>query len=329
MTGPIRHLPEPSIVPGRVFFEITNKTFQDRFLLKPSKKSNDCILGILGRAVSLFPDVEIYAFTFLSDHFHLLIAVNSLDSMAGFMNHIKSCIARKVGKLWDWFGHFWDRRYRPIPIGDQAKLLNRFQYILGNGCKEGLVSRPEDWPGVNCSHALLEGETPEGTWHDESREYESRRSGKDFDPQQFDKKYPVPLKVLPMWEALSSQERKDKLRELLDQIAQEAREEREKTGRSQVLGEKTILEQSPEARPAQRKRSPAPFCHCSTLEGWKKLRDEYRDFLSQFRMAAQMLKQNLFPVTFPPHCFIPRLGYQKDPVPLQMGDNWVRQPAPG
>ena len=328
MGNPSRYLPRPTITPDRVFFELTSKTFQDKFLLKPSKESNECILGIVGRALSLFPNLEIYAFAFLSNHFHILCSVQSLKPMSGFMNHLKSCIARKLGKLIGWFDHFWGRRYRSIPITDEQELLNRFKYILANGCREGLVKKPEDWPGVNCAKALLAGGLLEGVWHDEAGEYEARRSGQDFDPKQFDTKYAIRLKPLPMWEAFTEEERKAKTRELLDQIAQEVAAEREAKDKPEALGEKEILAQDTEAQPLKKKRSPAPCCHSSTLEGWKRYRDDYRDFVSQFRMAASCLKQKLFPVTFPVNCFIPSIGYQSEPVPIML-DGWLRAPAPG
>jgi hypothetical protein len=38
----------------------------------------------------------------------------------------------------------------------------RFEYVLANGVKEGLVARVCDWPGVQCVRALLDGEKLKG-----------------------------------------------------------------------------------------------------------------------------------------------------------------------
>ncbi|MEE8367729.1 MAG: hypothetical protein V3S30_05385 [Thermoanaerobaculia bacterium] len=56
------------VAPGAGLFEVTTRTVQGRFLLKPSKELNTIILGVLGRVQQLYP-VEIHAFTFLSNHY--------------------------------------------------------------------------------------------------------------------------------------------------------------------------------------------------------------------------------------------------------------------
>ena len=56
--------------------EVTARTLHGRFLLRPSPEVNDIILGALGRAQARY-GVELYAFVFLSNHFHLLLRVDS------------------------------------------------------------------------------------------------------------------------------------------------------------------------------------------------------------------------------------------------------------
>ena len=92
------------------------------------------IVGALGRAQRLYP-LEICAFFFASNHFHLLA---------------------------------------------RAEDSERLAYILSHGCKENLVARPQDWPGVHCVTALVSGQPIEGTWFDRTKEWEARRRGEKF-----------------------------------------------------------------------------------------------------------------------------------------------------
>jgi hypothetical protein len=61
MPRPLRFIPEKSLV------EITTRTLQGRLLLKPSPELTDLILGVIGKAQTLY-GMTIHAFVFLSTH---------------------------------------------------------------------------------------------------------------------------------------------------------------------------------------------------------------------------------------------------------------------
>ena len=120
--------------------EITSRVQHGRFLLRPSPYSNDLILGVLGRAQARY-DVLLHAFVFMSNHFHLIMTVASVERMSRFVGYVKGNIARELGRLHGWREHFWGRRYHSACIGDSDEAqLARLMYILSNGCKEGLVA---------------------------------------------------------------------------------------------------------------------------------------------------------------------------------------------
>lgn len=52
MSRPHRHTPE-----GGAMVEVTNRTIQERFLLRPSRELNEIALGVVGRAQRLY-DME-------------------------------------------------------------------------------------------------------------------------------------------------------------------------------------------------------------------------------------------------------------------------------
>src|SRR5690242_1274888 len=150
MAYPVRHFE-----PQTIFF-ITSRTIQSRFLMAPSDKTNELIGGILARAARQC-QVELFAYVFTSNHFHLMVRAPSPVAMSEFMQRLQSNIAIKVGRLVGWRGRFFARRYSAEPIVDEGAEVERLVYILSHGVKERLVSRCEDWPGLSCAGALLEG----------------------------------------------------------------------------------------------------------------------------------------------------------------------------
>ena len=65
----VRFIPEDGAL-----VEVSCRTIQSRYLLRPCPALNEIILGILGRAQRLYP-VQICGFVFLSNHYHLTLWV--------------------------------------------------------------------------------------------------------------------------------------------------------------------------------------------------------------------------------------------------------------
>ncbi len=265
----LRYIPE-----GGALVEVTCRTLQGRFLLKPSCTLNDLILGVLGRAQELYP-VEICGLVFLSTHYHMLLRVPDAERMASFMEYVGSNIAREAGKLAQWREKFWSRRYQHIVITEEEPAqIARLKYLLSHGAKEGLVKRPQDWPGVQGIRALLEGEPLRGHWFDRTKESAARKRGEEVSVMQFATEHTVHLSPLPCWRHLSPERLRARLSNLLEEIETEGAAERIRTGR-EPLGTKGIETQAHHATPAKLKRSPAPGCHAAT----KKAR---KDFLKAY-----------------------------------------------
>ena len=98
--------------------EITTRTFQGRYLLRPSDEVDCTILGVLGRAQRR-TEIDLCAFTFLSNHYHRLVVPESTKQLSEFMGFVNGNIARKVGPLHEWRGKLWDRRYQHILVSDE------------------------------------------------------------------------------------------------------------------------------------------------------------------------------------------------------------------
>lgn len=303
MARSIRYVP-----PGGGTFEITCTTLQRRFLLRPSPEINELILGVLGKALERYPVIRLHAFVYLSNHATLLVTTPDAKALSGFMGYLDGNIAREIARHLGWRERIWGRRPAQILIRDDAKLLERFRYVLAQGCKEGLVRSPQDWPGATSVHALLDGRPLEGVWYDRTAEYKSRNRKSPADRTEFATRVAVPLAPLPGWEGLPLAERQEKCREVVQSIIDAAETER---NARPALGASMVLRQRPEDRPKDSKRSPMPYCHASTLEGWIAHRQEYDAFLACYRVASKRLRSGDYGAIteFPPGCFPPALPF--------------------
>ncbi len=236
--------------------------------------------------MTLYPGIHLHAFVVVSNHIELILTVCDGETLAGFMCFVNSNIAREAGRLSGWREKFWGRRYRDIQILDDEALVARLRYLLAHGCKEALVQRPEDWPGVTCLPALLRGETLRGIWYSRTEEHRARRRGEKPLPDQFATTYDVPLAPLPCWAHLSSEEQRAKVAELVESIEAEAHEKNQAEGRVPP-GPEWVCRQDPHSKPRHVKRSPAPDCHASTQEARVIHRETYQSFLAVYRKASE------------------------------------------
>jgi len=303
MSRPLRFIPEEGSL-----VEITCRTIQGRYLLRPDPEVDDILLGVLGRAQRLYP-VEICGYSFLSSHYHLLLRVSDVKHMSDFMWYFQTNSAREVARLTHWPDKIWSRRYEAIPVSDEpAAQVDRLRYVLANGVKEGLVARVDEWPGINMIKAVLDGEPIRGTWFDRTQEYRARLRRKPFEPRSFASEETVVLSQLPCWRHLSPEVYRDLVAGLVREIEKEAAAKRELTGR-EPLGPEAILSQQPHTRPEKIKKSPAPLFHAASKAARQALREAYGTFLAAFREAAERLKAGDRLARFPNGCFPPGLPF--------------------
>jgi len=79
---------------GGSLVEVTCRTVHGRFLLRPSRRLNEIILGLLGRATSRY-SVGLQAFVVLSNYYHLLLSVPDAQRLAAFMDYFIGNLARE------------------------------------------------------------------------------------------------------------------------------------------------------------------------------------------------------------------------------------------
>jgi REP element-mobilizing transposase RayT len=298
----INSSPSPTLV------FVTCRTIQGRYLFRPSPDFNDRFLGILGRMQRRY-QLRLCGICVLSNHFHLLLIVEDALQLSRFMRDLKSKLAREVNRLTGWRGTVFDRRYESAVVTDEeGAQIERLLYILSNGCKEGLVDRPQDWPGVHCAKALIEGEPLTGHWFDRSREHAARNQGPEFERLRYATEETVEFSPIPCWAHLPPEVYQAGIKALVDSIITETALARSATGRP-AEGVEPILSRDPQFRPAKLSRSPAPLVHAATKAARKAFYEMYSWFVAAFRSAAEKLKQGNREARFPIGSFPPGLPF--------------------
>lgn len=286
-------------------FEVTTRCIQGRFLLTPSEEANRRILGVLGRAQELYGEhVHLHLVAGTSNHLHMLISTRDSTWRARFKSHVKTNLSKELGDLHGWTEHLFGRRARDIPILDEAALLDRVRYFLAHGVKEGLVKRPEDWPGPNWVRALTRGEPLIGTWYRRTDYYNRLRAWarrKQGTPaatrpalSDFGDSKVVEFVPLPIWADLQPAEQRRRLQEIVDAISgpDQGAELTESMNANEIKPEVgSILTQDPHHRPTKLKRTKAPWVHTTSVQLRQEWLDAYRAFKEAWHVAMARLRR--------------------------------------
>ncbi|HSG39496.1 MAG TPA: hypothetical protein VLE27_07635 [Thermoanaerobaculia bacterium] len=303
MARTLRFIPEEGAL-----VEVTCRTMRGRYLFRPSPELNEIIRGILGYAQALH-NVRICLVTVLSSHFHLLLDIDNAKQLSQFMHFVNSHLAKEVNRLTGWSGPVFAKRYTAILVSkEEDAQVERLRYGLANSTKEGLVEKPQDWPGVHSVDCLLDDVPMTGRLFSRTQEYAARRRGEDFERYEYATEVTVQLAPLPCWKHLSADQRKVRIASLVRDIEAEAAAARKATG-SEVVGAEAVMSKDPHHRPEKLDRSPAPRFHTATREAWRELREAYHHFLAAFRTAADKLKAGDRASPFPVGSFPPALPF--------------------
>ena len=288
--------------------EITVRILQSRHLLRPSEELNRLVVGGLAHSLRSHR-VKLHAAVFLSTHAHLHLTAESVEEMASFMRLVNASISREVGKIHDWSGTMWARRYTSVPVSDEPEAqIARLKYVLSNSAKEGLVLSPFDWPGVHCAAALVRGERLQGVWIDRTAFHEARKRGQDVSIEDFEEELELHFEPLPCWAHLEEEMWRGHVADMVREIEREALEMHAREG-TVPAGATAVKRVHPHQRPKRESRSPKPMFHAKAIEVWKRMKEAFSAFLAEYAYAADRLRKGEPKPRFPPNCFPPGLPF--------------------
>ena len=290
--------------------EVTNVTFQNRYLLRPSAEVNDLFLGVVGRAQELY-GMRICSIIAMSTHYHMLLIPEDAEHLADFMEHVNGNTSKELGRHHGWEGKLWHDRYHMIPVSEEEEAqVGRLRYLLAQGVASNLVDRTADWPGVHSVTALVEGTPLVGHWYDRTKEHAARqlRREKDVESEDYAREVRVHLEPLPCWEHLPEPKWRRQVEALITSIDEEGAQRRRLTGK-RSLGVKKILNACPTRRPGKVEKSPKPRFHAIRESVLKRLREAYRQVVQAHRDASEKFRNGDRGAEFPEGTFPPALVF--------------------
>jgi hypothetical protein len=301
---------DPRYIDPGSLVEVTMTCFQNRFLLRPSPELNKIFVGVLGKAQEEH-DMDVVGVSALSSHYHMLLIPEDQEHLSDFMRYVNGNLSKEVRRLHDWKG-IWDDRFHQIQVDkDERVQVERLTYLLAQGVKEGLVERPEHWPGINCAQALYEGRSLTGTWYDRTRHYvHGAVLQEDVTEEDFAEEVCLWFSPLPCWADYEPERYRHEVRHLVENIVLDAAKE----CRS-VLGAEAVCRQDPHHRPADVERSPRPRFHTSSVEAYRVLYRAFSEIFSAYRIASERLRSGHLDAEFPEGTFPCALSFVPIPGP--------------
>lgn len=207
-------------------YEVVLTVGDGRALWRPDAACVAMLDGVIGRAQALF-DFELYAYSWPSTHAHLLIGVGDLATKASVLEYLNGNVARETNRLRGRTGPVLARRNEPIQVADEVSAVARLKYVIGQATAAHIVARPEETPFASANRTLLRGEPIMGRWLDRAAMY---RAGPGARAADFVESYPVTISPLPHLRGDPDAYRA-LCRRLANEVAEEALEERKRTGR--------------------------------------------------------------------------------------------------
>ena len=304
MARKLRYVP-----PGGFLVEAGLRCLEARYFLKPSRRLNQIIVGVLARAQRR-TSIRVIGVIAMSNHLHLELWAADTQQLSDFMEYVGGNLAREINRLLGRSGPVWESRYTEILVApEEAVQVARLRYFLEQGCKEGLVSSPRHWPGVHMASAILSGRPLEGIWVARTDFYNAgRKKGRTPRLIDYEEAESLELSPLPCWEHLSAEEYRERIREMVREIEEETAERHRANG-TRPAGRGAVLKKSPFHKPASAKKRPAPLVLAATREARETIRAAYREFVQHFRAAAERVKEANPGFGFPEGAFPPALPF--------------------
>ena len=273
------------ILPGRSYL-VTRRTTQRQFLLRPSRATNQNVRYCLALAAER-TGVILHSVCVMSNHWHGVVT-DPDARLPEFTECFHKLLAKSQNAYLDRWENLWSSdKTSVVLLTSEHDVLEKMAYTLANPTSAGLVSSPEDWPGVISGRFAEECQA----------EMPDAFSDEDGDlPESVELQFARPQ----IFAELSDAELYARLRDEVAARVRATRNEMAQSGRS-FLGRESILRQSVEASPKTKapRRNPNPrIAAQSSVERIAAIR-HMCDFYRAYRAAWNEWRQGNRNATFP------------------------------
>lgn len=90
--------------------------------------------------------ISVYHYCLMDNHIHLLLRLSPESKLSRFMKQVNLTHFHYYRKLYGYFGHFWQDRFKSNIIEADSYLLQCGKYIELNPVRAGIVSHPAQYP---------------------------------------------------------------------------------------------------------------------------------------------------------------------------------------
>ncbi|MBI5608555.1 MAG: transposase [Deltaproteobacteria bacterium] len=205
-----------------LLYHVTLRTIDGRWALNPQDPLlQKRIVGALAAAQAA-TGARVYAFTFMSNHYHGLFAAEGPEQFAAFLCLFHAATSRLVNRCFGRTGPMWrPRAHVQAVLPGEASELAALRYITLQAAKAGLVAHPREWTGASSVRWLLDGEAVTGEYVDQTARTLAARNGKaPGDLADYTEQLEVVMSPLPHLAHLPSDERLSVVRGVIEAALQ-------------------------------------------------------------------------------------------------------------
>ena len=296
--------------PGKLHL-LTCRIRNAEIWLVPSNALNEIIGGITARYQEMY-GVEVFAYTYLGDHYHQLLRA-PLENLAQYAENLNKQIALRTNRHYGRTGSFWGRRYDDHITITEVDAHWGYLYVMTNATKHGLVHHPRYWPGLNSWNHAFTGQDrffPFDHWSKFTKAKRiAAKRGTIARRDDYQTKHRLHISALPQYAHLTWQQQEALLSPALEDKITALREERQQEEKG-FLGAKTIKAQEPGIRPKNVSRSSRPKFYTKDPAARKSHSDEERIRRAAYTEASIRFRSGDYGVAFPPYCYRPPLHHK-------------------
>jgi putative transposase len=144
------------VLPGTTYL-ITRRCLQRRFLLRPSRLTNETVGFLLAVAAKRYR-IDVHVFCVLSNHLHLVVT-DSEARLPAFIQFLDSLVARAINAALGRWETFWaPSSFSAVALATPDDIVAKSAYVLANPVAAGLVRRARKWPGLWSDPAFIAAE---------------------------------------------------------------------------------------------------------------------------------------------------------------------------
>ena len=268
---------------------ITRRCTQRKFLLRPSKKTDQAFVYCFAVAAKRY-DVDVYWLSVQANHYHAGVR-DKHGNYPEFLRYFHSLVARCLNAYRGRWENLWSTEPSgALELGDAEAIFDKMTYSLCNPVKDHLVDRVLNWPGF-ISYRYQLADKPVVV---KRPKWFFNKSGSM--PEEVELRFDRP----PEFAHLTHEQWADKICAAVTEEEEAAARARQAEGK-RVLGRKAILRQSPFSCPKSFAVRRGLRPRVASKNKWRRIEllQANKDFQRRYREAYRQRRAGDQAVVFP------------------------------